>query len=74
MHKTVPMLQGFPTRGFQKNGQTVHIVHYSICHNLLKILQRFMKANLFEDKYGSELADKPCNDVKYQLSESEQES
>ena len=70
LNNTVPIFQGFLTQ-FQKSGPTVHILYDSMCQNLLKVLRRFMKARSLEGKYGSELAEIPCNDVKVQLSDSE---
>ena len=42
-----------------------------MCQSLLKVMRRFLKASSLEDKYGVELSDIPCNDVKLQLSDSE---
>ena len=35
------------------------------------VMSRFMKTNLLEAKYGNELADIQCNDIKHQLSDTE---
>ena len=70
LNNTVPIFESFLTL-FQKSGPTVHIVYDSMCQSLLKVMRRFLKASSLEDKYGVELSDIPCNDVKLQLSDSE---
>ena len=69
-NNTVPVFEEFLTL-FQKSGPTVHIVYDSMCQNLLKDMQRFMKGQLLEGNYGTGLVDIPRSDVKLQLSDSE---
>ncbi len=70
LSNTVPIFEEFLTH-FQRSGPTIHIVYDSMCQNLLKTMRRFLKGSSLEGKYGVELVDIPCSDVKLQLSYSE---
>ena len=70
LNNTIHVFEGFLTL-FQESGPTIHIVYDSMCQSLLMVMRRFMKTNLLEAKYGNELADIQCNDIKHQLSDTE---
>ena len=53
---------------FQKNSPVVHILYDTLCESLLKLL-RFMKPDVVEGKYGSDLVTIDCKDIKLQLQE-----
>ena len=47
------------------------MVYESICHNLLKVMRRLIKASSLDDKYDKELTIIPYQNFKLQLSDSD---
>ena len=54
---------------FQKEYPVVHLLYYSMCSVLLKLMRRFMTEQAIRNKYGSDLTLIECTDVKLQLPE-----
>ena len=72
LNNVILIFEGFLTL-FQNFVPTIHVVYDSICHNLIKVMRRCLKASSLSGKYDKELTGTiiPCQDVKLQLSESE---
>ena len=50
VNTVIPIFEGFFTL-FQKTSPTIHMFYDSICHNLIKVMNRFIKPILFDGKY-----------------------
>ena len=53
----------------QKSLPVVHMLYDSMCDILAKLMRRFMKTQVFERKYGLDLAGIQCRDLKAQLAD-----
>ena len=66
LNNLIPLFEQFVLL-FQKSSPVVHVLYDSMCDILAKLMRRFMKTQVLEKKYGSDLASIECKDLKLQL-------